>query len=187
MFDEGRTRPLGTTTANDVKTLAGTGKGHIEQIEIVDSGLEVLLQVVSFVDGAHHVFLTVVDGGDGQIAEGLYGGAAPEHVARMFQGPVAEGTDDVGELQALGFVDGDQTDAISLVALDGLAVEVLVPLVEERVDIAGVVADKVGELVVEGAYIGALTFDLAQAEDGVEACAEVVARGSERRAGKASI
>ena len=71
-------------------------------------------------------------------------------------------------------MDGDQADAIGLVALDGLGVEVVVPLVEERVDIAGIVGDKVGELVVEGTEISALTLDLAEAEDGVEAFAELV-------------
>ena len=101
MLDEGGARPLGTTTTYDVETLAGSGKGHVEQIEVIYRGLQVLLQVVGLVDGAHHVFLTIVDGGDGQIAEGRLGGSTPEHIARMFQGPVAEGTDDMGELQSL--------------------------------------------------------------------------------------
>ena len=101
LLDEGGARALGSTTTYDVETLAGSGKGHVEQIEIINRGLQMLLQVVGFVDGAHHVFLTIVDGGDGQIAEGCLCGGTPEHVARMFQGPVAEGTDDVGELQSL--------------------------------------------------------------------------------------
>ena len=64
------------------------------------------------------------------------------------------------EFQTLRLVDGDQADAVALVALDGFATEVVIPLMEECVDVAGVFADEVGELVVEGTEIGTLTFDV---------------------------
>ena len=65
LLDEGRAGVLATATADDVKALAGTREGDVEQIEVVDGVLQVLVQIVFLVDGSHHLLLTVVDGGDG--------------------------------------------------------------------------------------------------------------------------
>ena len=53
-------------------------------------------------------------------------------------------------------MDGDESDAVDLVALDGLAAEVFFPQAEEGVDVGAVLADKGGEVVEEGTDIGAL-------------------------------
>ena len=85
-----------------MEAAGSTGEGHVEQVEVVDNVLQVLMVVVGLVDGARHAFLAVVDGYEGQLAEGRLLGVAPENVAALlFKLPVAEGNDDMIELQSL--------------------------------------------------------------------------------------
>ena len=141
LLDEGRAGVLATATADDVKALAGSREGDVEQIEVVDGVLQVLVQIVFLVDGTHHLLLTVVDGGDGQVAEGLLGGSTPEDVATALDGPVAEGDDDMIVLEALRLMDAEDAHTLVLVALDGLAAEGFVPLAEEVADVGSVLVD----------------------------------------------
>ena len=126
------------------------------------------MQVVFLIDGAHHLLLTVVDGGYGQVAEGLLLGYAPDGVAALLlELPVAEGTDDIVILQAFRLMDGEDADTVGLVALYGLAAETVIPLCEEGVDVGSVLADIFGELVIEGEDIGTLVVALFETEDGM--------------------
>ena len=188
LLDEGSARVLGSATANDVKALTGTGEGHVEQVEVVDGVLQVLVQVVGLVDGAHHLLLTIVDRGNGQVAERRFGGRAPEDVAALLlELPVAERTDDVVVLESLRLMDAEDAHTLGLVALDGLAAEALVPLEEEGADIGRVLADEVGQTVVEGADVGTLILETVQFETGEELFCEVVEWETEQFAEVADI
>ena len=132
------------------------------------------VQIVAFIDGAHHLLLTVIDGGDGQFAERRFVRLAPKDVALFLQLPVAEGDDDVAELQTLRLVDGDEADAVDLVALDSFGAERLFPLADEGVDACGILADVGCQLVVEGADIGTLTLDALKVEDLIQSLHEFV-------------
>ena len=174
LLDEGRAGVLATATADDVKALAGSREGDVEQIEVVDGVLQVLVQIVFLVDGTHHLLLTVVDGGDGQVAEGRLGGSTPEDVATALDGPVAEGDDDVIVLEAFRLMDAEDAHTLVLIALDGLAAEGFVPLAEEVADVGSVLVDIVGKTVVEGADVGTLGVETLEAEDGLKTLYDVV-------------
>ena len=73
-------------------------------------------------------------------------------------------------------MDGDKTDTVYLVALDGFATEVFFPLAKKGVDVGAVFADVTGEVVVEGTDIGTLFLKTLQLEDGVEFLDEFVER-----------
>ena len=79
-----------------------------------------LVLIVVFIDGAQHLFLTIIDGNDGQIVKWCFVGSAPEDIAWFLQLPVAERNDDVRKLQTFRFVDGYQANTVDLVTLDGL-------------------------------------------------------------------
>ena len=154
-LNDGRARRLGTTLADDVETLGGTGESYIEQVEVVDDILQMLMAVVGFVDGARHTLLAVIDGYEGQVTERRLRRTAPQHVtALLLQLPVAEGADDVVELQTLGLVNADEADAAELVALYGFSTEVLVPFMQKAVNVGAVVGGVVGQLVIEGTDVG---------------------------------
>ena len=162
----------------------GAGEGNVEQVEVVDDVLQVLVLVVGLVDGARHALLAIVDGDEGKGVEGLGRRTAPQDVAALLlQLPVAEGTDDVVELQALGLVDADEADAAELVALDGLGGDGGFPLLEEAFDIGGVVGGEVGQLVVERTDIGALAVEAIETEKGEETLHQFVERQFEQRRG----
>ena len=74
----------------------------------------------------------------------------------MFKTPVTERNKDVVELQAFALVDGENADAVSLAALDGLAADGFFPFVDESVNIRGIVLRKLVQLVEESADIGTL-------------------------------
>jgi len=76
-LQEGGAVALAATLSDDVKAVDGTREGDIEQIQIVDGILQVLVQILGLVDGAAHLLLAIVDGGDGQRVERLYGRLAP--------------------------------------------------------------------------------------------------------------
>ena len=70
------------------------------------------------VDGAKELFGTVVDRCQWEgIERGLIR-LAPEDIVSL-KWPVAEGDKDMVELQSLGLMDGDETDAADHIALDG--------------------------------------------------------------------
>ena len=70
LFDEEGTGAGSLAVSDDKKTVTGTGEGYVEQIEVVDGILQMFMAVVCLEDGAHHLFLTVVDGYDGKLVEG---------------------------------------------------------------------------------------------------------------------
>ena len=70
LFDEEGTGAGSLTSSDDEETVTGTGKGDVEQVEVVDSILQMFMAVVCLEDGAHHLLLTVVDGDDGKVVEG---------------------------------------------------------------------------------------------------------------------
>ena len=126
-----------------------------------------LVQVVVFVDGAAHLLLAIVDGGNGQGIERRLLRLAPQHVG-MLQPPVAEGDDDVVKLQPLALVDGQDAYAVALGTLDGLGTDGLLPFADKSVDVGGVVLCKLVQLVVEGADVGALLMETVEVEDLIE-------------------
>ena len=138
LFDEERTGAGSFAATDDEQAAACTGEGYVEQVEVVDGVLQVLVAVVGLKDGAHHLFLTIVDGYDGEVVEGFLRGLAPEDVAAFLQLPVAEGTDNMLVLQAFRLMNREDAYSVGLVALDGLGAERLVPLVEEGSDVGGV-------------------------------------------------
>ena len=54
-------------------------------------------------------------------------------------------------------MDGDETDTVGFIALDGLLAKRLFPLCKESLYISGVLVNVVGQLVVEGTQVGTLT------------------------------
>ena len=102
LFDEEGTGAGSLTSSDDEETVTGTGKGDVEQVEVVDSILQMFMAVVCLEDGAHHLLLTVVDGDDGKVVEGGFRWLAPEDVtALLLQLPVTERNDDMLVLQPL--------------------------------------------------------------------------------------
>ena len=72
------------------------------------------------------------------------------------------------ELQSLALVDGQDAQAVNLVALDGFLVELLVPVFDEGIGTGAVVLGKIAEEVEELADIGALFGQTVQGEEVVE-------------------
>ena len=62
-------------------------------------------------------------------------------------------------LQSLRFMDGYQSDAIRLVALNGLAADGLIPFRQETVNVGSILAHEVGQMIVEGTEISPLPLD----------------------------
>ena len=60
MFDEGGTAVLGIAFAEDEEALTGAGKGHVEEVEVINHGLEVFVVVSGFEDRTAELFLTVI-------------------------------------------------------------------------------------------------------------------------------
>ena len=96
----------------------------------------------------------------------------------MLEGPVAVGDDDMGELESLGFMDGDDTDALELIALDGLGGDGVGPgFEEERGEVRGEgrgIAEESSELIEESADVCALVGEGREGENEAEALCEFV-------------
>ena len=76
------------TSAEDKQTLGGTGEGHIEQVHVVHTVLQMFIQVIFLVDSAHHAPLAEVYGYQRQLVEGSFGGCTPYRAAGNLQPPV---------------------------------------------------------------------------------------------------
>ena len=61
-------------------------------------------------------------------------------------------------------MDGNQLDAIYLVAMDALGVNARIPFRKEVVDVAAVVGEIGTQLVEEGAHVGTLLLDFIEME-----------------------
>ena len=85
--------------------MGGTCKGYIQQVEVIYNILQMFVEVVVLIDGASHLTAAEVDRCDGQCVERCFVGFAPQNVGH-FQAPVAEGNEDMRELQTLTLVDG---------------------------------------------------------------------------------
>ena len=131
------------------------------------------VEIGLFEDGAHHLFLTEVHRNDRQRIEGCLGGLAPKNVC-MFKTPVTERNKDAVELQAFTLVDGENADAVSLAALDGLAADGFFPFVDESVNIRGIVLRKLVQLVVESADVGSLLVKPLQLENVMQSFRQLV-------------
>ena len=92
----------------------------------------------------------------------------------MLQSPVAEGNQDIVELQALTLVYGENTYAVGFAALDGFAADGFFPFIDKSVNICGIVLCKPVQLVVEGADIGTLFVKSFQFKDSIEPFCQLV-------------
>ena len=137
------------------------------------------VQIVAFINRSSHLLAAKVYGCQGQCVEGWLRRPAPQYV-RHFQAPVAEGNDDVGELQSFTLVDRQNADAVHGVALYRLAADGLVPLTDEGIDVGGIVLHKLVQPVVESTEVGTLLVEALQLEDAVEALYQFVERHAQQ-------
>ena len=77
VFDERRAIALAVSLTNNKQATNGTGKGYIEQIQVVYRVLQVLIKVGRLVDGALHLLLAIINRGYGQCVKRLNTGFAP--------------------------------------------------------------------------------------------------------------
>ena len=83
LFDEQGTGAGCLAATDDEQTAAGTGESDVEQVEVVDSVLQVFVAVIGLEDSAHHLLLAVVDGYNREVIEGGLCWLAPKDVARL--------------------------------------------------------------------------------------------------------
>ena len=167
-LQKGRTVGLAAPLSNDKQTADSTREGYIQQVQVIHRVLQVLIQEGLLIDGASHLFPAIVDGCYRQGIERRCGGFAPQDVGHL-QFPVAEGDDDMIELQSFTFVNGQDADAAVRIALYGLAANGFFPFADKGIDVRRVVLRKLVQLVVERTDIGTLFIQVLKTEDGIQA------------------
>ena len=73
-------------------------------------------------------------------------------------------------------MDADEPDAAKLVALNGLARNAVVPLVEETIDVAAVIGSEVDQLVIEGTDVCTLVVEAVEFKVDEESLHQLVER-----------
>ena len=154
LLENGGAPCVGAVLSYDVQIVGSACECHIEQVHVVNSGLQVLVLIVLGEVTLGHLLLAF-HRYQRHLAERLLVGVAPQHVIASCL-PVGEGQYDVVELQSLALVYGEQTDAVNLVAFDGFLVNVLVPLLQQGVDAWRIVVGKRACGIIEGADVSAL-------------------------------
>lgn len=91
----------GIALADNEEIMTGTGESHIQQIEVVNAVLQMFVGIVFLIDGVSQAG-TVINGHEWEPAERFFLRLAPDGISHThLHCPVAEGYDDIVELESL--------------------------------------------------------------------------------------
>ncbi len=118
--DFGRVGRFRILPSEDKKVASGSGKRHIEQVEVVDEILQMLTVVVVGVDGVSEFLALQRHRHERQLIVRFWlaVGGEPQRVVVSFYVPVTVRDDDIVVFESFALVDGYQSDAVDVVAVD---------------------------------------------------------------------
>ena len=135
--------------------MAGTGKGNIQQVQIIHYILQMLMMIIRFIDRLHHGFCIEVYRYEGQFIEWLFLWLTPDSI-HFFQFPVAERHDYIIKFQSFTLMDSDKSDSVNSITMNTFLMNGIVPFLEKGIYIAAVVYQIFVHPVIEGTDISAL-------------------------------